>query len=141
MIYGNYRDQVTCQWLLVSGLNFDLMLGNRNLNWSFCRQEISWYLSDTHTSLEIENDPSKWISVKLITFFVIWGSKFFLLKKLLFNFLRWINFIMSVGLKTHLDDAQKRKEQEQANYAQKIVRWFFQLMIFAIAVVFYSLDR
>ena len=48
---------------------------------------------------------------------------------------------MSVGLKTHLDDAQKRKEQEQANYAQKIVRWFFQLMIFAIAVVFYSLDR
>ena len=29
---------------------------------------------------------------------------------------------MSVGLKTHLEDAQKRKEQEQANYAQKIVR-------------------
>ena len=31
----------------------------------------------THTtSLEMENDPSKWISVKLITFFVSWGSKF-----------------------------------------------------------------
>ena len=46
---------------------------------------------------------------------------------------------MSVGLKTHLEDAQKRKEQEQADYVQKIVRWFLQLMVFAIVVVFYSL--
>ena len=29
---------------------------------------------------------------------------------------------MSLGLKTHLEDAQKRKEQEQAGYVQKIVR-------------------
>ena len=29
---------------------------------------------------------------------------------------------MSLGLKTHLEDAQKRKEQEQANYVKKIVR-------------------
>ena len=29
---------------------------------------------------------------------------------------------MSLGLKTHLEDAQKRKEQEQADYVQKIVR-------------------
>ena len=28
------------------------------------------------TSLEMKNDPSKWISVKLVTFFVICGSKF-----------------------------------------------------------------
>ena len=32
---------------------------------------------------------------------------------------------MSVGLKTHLEDAQKMKEQEQADYVQKIVRWFY----------------
>ena len=34
---------------------------------------------------------------------------------------------MSVGLKTHLEDAQKGKEQEQADYVQKMVRWFLQL--------------
>ena len=30
--------------------------------------------------------------------------------------------IMSLGLTTYLEDAQKRKEQEQADYVQKIVR-------------------
>ena len=82
----------------------------------------------THTtSLEMKNDPSKWISVKLVTFFVICGSKFlgFCYEKLLLNFLSWLNFIMSLGLKTHLEDAQKMKEQEQADYVQKIVRWFY----------------
>ena len=29
---------------------------------------------------------------------------------------------MSLGLTTYLEDAQKWKEQEQANYVQKIVR-------------------
>ena len=29
---------------------------------------------------------------------------------------------MSLGLTTYLEDAQKRKEQEQANYVQKMVR-------------------
>ena len=29
---------------------------------------------------------------------------------------------MSLGLTTYLEDAQKRIEQEQANYVQKIVR-------------------
>ena len=29
---------------------------------------------------------------------------------------------MSLELKTYLEDAQKRKEQEQADYVQKIVR-------------------
>ena len=48
---------------------------------------------------------------------------------------------MSVRLKTHLEDSQKRKEQEQADYVQKKVRWFLQLMVFAIVVVFYSLDN
>ena len=85
----------------------------------------------THTtSLEMENDPSKWISVKLITSFVSWGSKFsgFNLKKN-FSWLFKLNklIILSLGLTTYLEDAQKRKEQEQANYVQKIVRWFLQL--------------
>ena len=30
--------------------------------------------------------------------------------------------IMSLGLTTYLEDAQKRKEQEQADYVRKIVR-------------------
>ena len=29
---------------------------------------------------------------------------------------------MSLGLTTHLEDAQKMKEQEQADYVQKIMR-------------------
>ena len=29
---------------------------------------------------------------------------------------------MSLGLTTYLEDAQKRKEQEQADYVQKMVR-------------------
>ena len=29
---------------------------------------------------------------------------------------------MSLGLPTYLEDAQKRKEQEQADYVRKIVR-------------------
>ena len=29
---------------------------------------------------------------------------------------------MSLGLATYLEDAQKRKEQEQADYVRKIVR-------------------
>ena len=85
----------------------------------------------THTtSLEMENDPSKWISVKLITSFVSWGSKFsgFNKKKTSLE-LSKLNklIIMSLGLTTYLEDAQKRKEQEQADYVQKIVRWFLQL--------------
>ena len=78
----------------------------------------------------MENDPSKWISVKLITSFVSWGSQFsgFNLKKN-FSWLFKLNklIILSLGLTTYLEDAQKRKEQEQANYVQKIVRWFLQL--------------
>ena len=55
--------------------------------------------------------------LKLVTLFVNWRSKFlgFNYKKIHLNFVSSINFIMSLGLKTHLEDAQKRKEQEWAD--------------------------